>query len=105
MTGIRPIVSLIAIIAFAGSAFAAGDPKEGHRLAQLWCANCHVVDADQTTASADVPAFQTIANSAALTSDNLAAFLADPHPVMPSMDLSRTEIADLVAYIESLKTN
>jgi hypothetical protein len=33
----------------------------------------------------------------------LAFFLLDPHPKMPDMSLSRTEAADLAAYIGSLK--
>jgi hypothetical protein len=33
----------------------------------------------------------------------LAFFLMDPHPKMPNMSLSRTEAADLAAYIGSLK--
>jgi hypothetical protein len=33
----------------------------------------------------------------------LEGFLADPHPVMPDMSLTRQEIKDLVAYIGSLK--
>jgi hypothetical protein len=33
----------------------------------------------------------------------LAFFLLDPHPKMPNMQLSRTEAADLAAYIATLK--
>ena len=32
----------------------------------------------------------------------LKGFLADPHPKMPNMSLSRSEIADIVAYIKTL---
>ena len=39
---------------------------------------------------------------AAPISKALAAFLADPHPKMPDMHLSRSEIDDIVAYIQSL---
>lgn len=105
MIGKRLTLSLALGLLATGSAAAAGDPAEGHRLAQQWCASCHVVDQDQTTASADVPSFLTIARSENLTDDGLKAFLADPHPVMPDMSLSRNEIADLVAYIVSLKDN
>jgi hypothetical protein len=33
----------------------------------------------------------------------VALFLLDPHPKMPDMGLSRTEAADLAAYIATLK--
>ncbi|WP_367196599.1 cytochrome c family protein [Amorphus sp. 3PC139-8] len=99
----RLTLTLAIGLLFSGSALAAGDPAHGHQLAQQWCASCHVVDQDQATASADVASFYTIAKSENLTPDGLSAFLADPHPVMPNMSLSRGEIADLVAYIVSLR--
>jgi hypothetical protein len=34
--------------------------------------------------------------------NRLAYFLLDPHPKMPDMGLSRTDAADLAAYISSL---
>jgi len=33
----------------------------------------------------------------------LAAFLANPHPPMPNLSLSRRDIQDLLAYIATLK--
>lgn len=97
------IATLLALM--GGSALAAGDAAEGKAIAQRWCAACHQVSAEQITASADVPSFMTIRQMRA-TPNALAAlegFLADPHPVMPDMSLTRQEIRDLVAYIGSLK--
>ena len=36
---------------------------------------------------------------------SLEAFLADPHPKMPNISLSRSEISDIVAYILSLRVD
>lgn len=86
------------------SALAASRPEVGKIIGQRWCAACHQVSPEQTTANADVPSFMTIAEMRA-TPSALAAlegFLADPHPVMPDMSLTRQEISDLVAYIGSL---
>ena len=47
------------------------------------------------------PALQKFYSS--LTAAKLALFLMDPHPKMPNMQLSRTEAADLAAYIATLK--
>ena len=97
------VAALLALI--GGSASAADHAAEGKVIAQRWCAACHQVSPEQTTASADVPSFMTIAQMRA-TPSALAAlegFLADPHPLMPDMSLTRQEIRDLVAYIGSLK--
>ena len=97
------VAALLALI--GGSATAAGRSGQGKAIAERWCAACHQVSPEQTTASADVPSFMTISEMRA-TPSALAAlegFLADPHPVMPDMSLTRQEIRDLVAYIGSLK--
>lgn len=78
------------------------DPEKGEALAQHWCAACHLVSPDQKTANSDVPSFASIANNKKLTAKTLQVFLSTPHPKMPDMHLSRSEIADIVAYIESL---
>jgi mono/diheme cytochrome c family protein len=100
------IMMVAALLTLVGSsALAGGQPEEGKVIAERWCAACHQVSPEQTTASADVPSFMTIAEMRA-TPSALAAlegFLADPHPLMPDMSLTRQEIRDLVAYIGSLK--
>jgi mono/diheme cytochrome c family protein len=78
------------------------DAANGERLARQWCASCHVVAADQKQASADVPAFATIAKMSDFSRDKLAFFLLDPHPKMPNMSLTRNEAIDLADYITSL---
>ncbi|NDA46665.1 MAG: cytochrome c, partial [Alphaproteobacteria bacterium] len=35
----------------------------------------------------------------------LSNFLADPHPVMPQMALTRDDVADVVRYIQSFNPN
>ncbi|SRR6266568_4530956 len=48
------------------------------------------------------PSFRTIAQGE-LTADQLRTFLPRPHPLMPDLSLTRTEIHDLIAYIEALR--
>lgn len=105
VTGIRRFSILALVVGQVVPAVAAGDVRDGHALARQWCSECHIVDDEQTTGSADVPPFAAIARSESLTSEGLSAFLADPHPVMPNLSLSRAQIADIVAYIEALKTD
>lgn len=79
---------------------AAADVKQGARLAQRWCASCHVIAPDQPKAAADAPSFAAI--SAARKVPEITGFLLRSHPSMPDMNLSRDEIADLIAYMQSL---
>jgi mono/diheme cytochrome c family protein len=77
----------------AGPALAAGNPEQGRRLAERWCASCHLVGPGQRQASADVPTFASVARRKDLPESLLAAFLT----------ASRQEIADVLAYIRSLR--
>lgn len=84
-------------------AHAAGDAAMGKALAEQWCASCHLVAPEQETATTVAPPFETIAERSPDEIAALAAFLADPHPPMPQMSLTRREIQNLLAYISSLK--
>ena len=93
----------VALLAAASPAFAA-DADNGLRLAFRWCAACHVVSPTQSRASTDqAPPFAAIAKMPDFDADKIAAFLLSSHPKMPDMNLSRSEAADLAAYITALK--
>jgi mono/diheme cytochrome c family protein len=95
---------LIVAAAVAITPAYAADAYNGERLAQRWCAACHVVSATQRQTTTDqAPPFATIAKTPGFDPGKLALFLLDPHPKMPDMGLSRTAAADLAAYIASLK--
>jgi mono/diheme cytochrome c family protein len=81
----------------------AADADHGADLARRWCAGCHLVSSSQTQASADVPSFASVARKPDFSPEKLAFFLLDPHPKMPNFPLSRTEAADIAAYIASLR--
>jgi mono/diheme cytochrome c family protein len=87
----------------ADGAFAQGMPADGKEIAERWCAPCHRVSPDQPNANVDVPGFSEIAARSANDYAWLEPFLADPHPPMPNFSLTRDEIANLVAYIRSLR--
>ena len=81
----------------------AADPDNGERLARRWCSPCHVVASDQRGPTGEAAPFATIAAKPDFDAARLAFFLLEPHPKMPNMQLSRTEAADLAAYIATLK--
>lgn len=93
-------VAVALLMEFAGES-AAADSANGRRIAQRWCAECHVVAPGQRQASDVAPTFAQISGSERFDEATLAAFLANPHHSrMPNLSLTRSEIADLVAYIK-----
>jgi mono/diheme cytochrome c family protein len=101
---LRGRVPIFVAIAFAvGVAPGVGaDADNGQRLAQRWCASCHVVAPDQREASSDAPPFTSIARMPDFNAQKIAFFLLDPHPKMPPTALSRRDAEDLAAYIARL---
>jgi mono/diheme cytochrome c family protein len=89
--------ALTATIAFGA------DAQNGMRIAQRWCASCHIIGPGQRSGSDRVPPFAEIARIPNFDASKIALFLLDPHPKMPDMSLTRDEAADLAAYIASLK--
>ena len=91
----------ISLVASAGES-AAADRMNGQRIAERWCAECHVVESGQTQGSDRVPTFAQIGGSKRFNEKSLAAFLMAPHHSrMPNLSLARSEVADLLAYIKS----
>ena len=84
----------------ASAALAAGDAAQGRVLARTWCSGCHTVEAGGTDAA---PPLATIANRPDRTEAYLFTWLSDPHPPMPQLNLGRQEIADIIAYLQSLR--
>lgn len=100
---LTPLGLMLFVIGVGASGASAADVQHGKDLAQRWCADCHLVSADQTRASADAAPFATVARQPDFSAARLAFFLLDPHPKMPNMSLSRTEASDLAGYIATMK--
>src|SRR5215510_14988764 len=99
----KPCAMLALVATIIGStAASAADPDHGRTLARRWCATCHVVAANQQRPTGEAPPFAEIAKRTDFNATRLTNFLLDPHPKMPNMSLTRTEAADLVAYIATL---
>lgn len=96
---IAGLLSFIAVVALTNAA--AADVANGEKLAKRWCAACHVVASDQKSGNTQVAPFSAIAKMPGFDTPTLALYLLLPHPKMPDMNLSRSEAADLTAYIVS----
>jgi len=97
--------------ALAATAFSAkaqdGDIAAGRAFAREACKACHVVDPEETSPrSFEIgPAFRDIANTSGMTATALRVFLTSSHPKMPNLILTPEEIADVSAYILSLRNH
>jgi mono/diheme cytochrome c family protein len=81
----------------------AANALNGERLADRWCAACHVVNVKQRQANADAPPFEEIAKRPNFSEPGLVTFLLDPHAKMPNMNLTRVEAGDIAAYVGTLR--
>lgn len=95
------LVTVLLVMA-AGQAAAAEAAGRGLAFARQWCVSCHQVEPGGAASDA-APPFATVANDSAVTEGGLRAWLIDPHPPMPNFNLSRGEIDDIVAYLNSLR--
>jgi cytochrome c len=81
-------------------------PETGYALAQRFCNGCHLIDNSTTsTVPAGVPTFPGIANKPGQTGQHIMSVLIQPHPPMPDIHLSSEEIMNIVAYLETLRTD
>jgi len=81
----------------------APDPENGKQLAQRLCSNCHLVESGQEHAIADVPSFHEIANMEGQTEGSIMGKIIIPKHPMPVIPITKSELADLAAYIMSMK--
>jgi cytochrome c len=96
-----PKVLLFLLMVIASPVSAAGDSEAGRLLAERSCGGCHTVGEARGTDTA--PPFRSIARDPAKSDSYLYAWLTDPHPPMPNLSLTRREIADVMAYLASLR--
>jgi mono/diheme cytochrome c family protein len=94
---------MLALLALSVPALAQtrqGDPVEGRRLAEQWCANCHrIAPGGPGPASDAVPSFAAIAARPGRTAEGIATFLRTPHPPMPDHGLTLVQAQDLAAFV------
>lgn len=105
----RSLVDRAAVLALTGGlalaapvAPARADADDGARLARQWCVACHLVEPGDGGVDT-APPFATMANDPTYTRDRLRRWLMDPHPPMETIQLSRRQIENIQAYIDSLR--
>jgi mono/diheme cytochrome c family protein len=96
-------LSVLIVAAALTEGASAADAQKGETLAKRWCATCHIVASNQQRGTTQAPPFSAIASKPNFNETTLAYFLLTPHPRMPDMNLSRSEAADIAAYINAQK--
>ena len=74
--------------------------KRGEAAVQRWCISCHLPQSAASGADA-APTLHQIRALARGNPDRIRTFLSRPHSPMPPLQLSRADIADIVAYLGS----
>ena len=97
------LLGFLALSLALGHPAKAADADAGLALAQRWCASCHAVEPNPASAPVDgVPSFRSVARGATYERGWVAAWIAAPHPPMPNLNLSKSEIDDITAYLDRL---
>lgn len=95
------------IIGWAGPAAADGDAEAGAAFARKHCASCHAIGRDGPSPNPSAPPFRGITKDwpADAVAEALAEGIRIGHEGKPmvNLDLTVDEVADLVAYIASVK--
>ncbi len=81
----------------------AQDVAAGSQLARIRCTGCHQVG--QRPQAGIAPSFVDVAATRGMTQLSIQVFLRTPHDHMPNYVLSEKQIADVAAYIISLRGN
>lgn len=88
----------------AGAEQGPPDLTRGAELAENICALCHdVTDDSSDGADNGVPSFVAIASKPLQSETSLAEAIVFPHPDMPDVTFTTTDLRDIVAYILSLR--
>jgi mono/diheme cytochrome c family protein len=105
-TGLVRVILAATLAAAAQNAHAQdGNVAAGRVFARGACNPCHVVETEQRGRRLIIigPAFRDIANTPGITAAALRAFLTTSHPKMPNLILEPEEMANVIAYILSLR--
>jgi len=105
---IRRMILVAALAATTISAYGQdGDIAAGHSFAREACSACHVVDTEHRRPPRRIfigPGFRSIANRPGMTATALRVFLTTSHPKMPNPVIMPEQMADVIAYILSLRS-
>ena len=101
---ISQLAGALGAMAIAAAALAQepGDPVAGRELAAQLCSTCHIVGTERV--GSDVaPPFPILAKDPDVTLTELYGWSGPMHPVLSNLALTPKQIADINAYLDSLR--
>ncbi|WP_193560470.1 c-type cytochrome [Dankookia rubra] len=103
----RPMLALAVLLPALASAEEPARQErlnEGRRVAEAWCADCHVIGPRARGPAGDAaPPFAAVAAMPSTTAMSLRAFLQTPHSRMPDYRLTQAELDGVVTWILAQK--
>lgn len=102
---------VLALCALGASSVAAQSivepsPERGHSLALRLCKGCHLVEgSDAEAVPVGPPSLRAIANRPGQSSQRIRNAIIQPYHPMPDLQLTNDEILELLAYLETQRTN
>lgn len=81
-----------------------GSASRGAVLAQTRCSGCHATGASDSSPMLAAPPFRSLSQRYPVTDlqEALAEGLVTAHPAMPQITMEEADIADLIAYLDSV---
>ncbi|MEM9635489.1 MAG: c-type cytochrome [Pseudomonadota bacterium] len=115
MTFVKPVYLCAWLTVFNATANAAGNPyptdpvsvATGLELAEMYCATCHAVGADDESAQAGAPAFRDLSKLYPLESleEPLAEGIVTAHDKMPEFAFEPDDIDSFLGYLTTIQSN
>ena len=104
MSAARAILGLVLLLP-AAAAQGAGDAEEGRRVAEKWCARCHVVGTAKPYGGIDsTPTFFLMSEKLENYRQRVQTFKQRrPHKALDFDEVSRDDLENLLAYIGTLE--
>jgi len=100
------VVLSLALLVHAPSAFAQSPAAQrGLTFVRVHCAQCHSIDKVSASPLAIAPPFRTLHQKFPVESlrRRLSEGIMTTHPTMPQFRLDADQVADVVAYLQTLK--
>lgn len=96
---------LVSVLLLAGEGARAADMAHGKELVTANCARCHGVGTDDKSTHKDAPEFRFLSERYPIEAleEAFAEGIVTGHPDMPEFEATPSQIADIVAYIESIQ--
>jgi len=92
----------VAVLGLSAAVARAQSAEDGRRISKLWCSECHVI-ADEAPAGRTAPTFTAIAERIPLSETYVDTWLKNPRRPMHRFRLTPRMVADIVAYLQTLR--